>query len=199
MVPLSFSKNLSSSVSWILVVLLVIANAFLLRQNFAMRAQLDKGQPNTLKAGDKVREFNAQGLHDEFVPVRYTGQGPKRVLLFFTPACPFCKKQFAYWRELVDKLDTSRFALFGAVSQSDDKSNVLAYLRTMGCDSLPLLRMPLNEVTSYKLSRTPITLLISNDGKVEKAWIGLWSPEVAEEAAKTLGVQFDKEATRAAL
>lgn len=79
-------KKISAVAPWAMILLLILVAALLLRQNLQMRAEIDKLNPKVLKAGDKVRAFNARGLHDEFIGVQYTGQGPKRVLLYFKPS-----------------------------------------------------------------------------------------------------------------
>jgi peroxiredoxin len=38
----------------------------------------------------------------------------------------------------------------------------------------------------YKLTATPTTLLIDDDGKVEHAWVGKWDEEQANEVAAAL-------------
>ena len=79
-------KKISSIAPWVMIFLLIIVSTLLLRQNLQMRAELDKLKPRLLQAGDKVRAFNAKGLHEEFIGVKYTGKGPKRVLLYFKPS-----------------------------------------------------------------------------------------------------------------
>ena len=49
-------------------------------------------------------------------------------------------------------------------------------LRTLQDSPVPLkvVLVPDDVVLRYKLSVTPVTLIVSNSGTVEKAWMGLW-------------------------
>ena len=66
------------------------------------------------------------------------------------------------------------------------------YLRTLGCESLPVAFLPNTIQQGYKLSFTPITLVIDNNGRVEKAWAGLWNSETAGAASSSLGLPLSK-------
>src|ERR1051325_708337 len=96
-------QRLYRAVPWILVVGLSVSNALLLRQNVHMRATIGNKKPNIVTTGEKLPSFNAPGLQGEPLGVKYTGSGPKWVLFFFSPACPYSKQQFAYWREIVNR------------------------------------------------------------------------------------------------
>jgi hypothetical protein len=92
-------KKLVSIAPWAMLIVLAAVNALLIRQNLQMRARLDQLKPKTLQPGDKVESFSAQGLHGESINMNYMGE-TKRVLLYFTPACPYCQEQFPYWQEI---------------------------------------------------------------------------------------------------
>jgi peroxiredoxin len=188
------SKRLVAGLSTLLF-LMASANVLLIRQNLQMRQALNRLEPHGLKEGEKVPPFTASGLHGEPIDVNYTGDGRKTVLFFFTPTCPFCRQQFPYWKEILGRVDGERFQVIGLVDQSEDKTKVAEYMRAMGCstDSQSPLRIAF--VTkdirrNYKLSETPITLIVANDGTVEKAWAGRWSGGDAATASTILGFNF---------
>lgn len=188
-------KKLTNVVLWALVVTMAAANALLIRQNLQLRQIVEKSQPRRLKAGDKVTSFTAEGLNGEPVSVNYTGSGRKRVLLFFTPTCPFCREQFAYWREILERADRERFDVIGLVDQAEDVTRLREYLRAMGCSTdtqspLNVALIPKDVRRSYKLSETPITLLVANDGTVEEVWAGRWSGAETDKAGAALGFTF---------
>ena len=123
----------------------------------------------------------------------YAGDGPKRVLLFFAPTCPFCRKQFVHWREILKQARQDRLEVIGVVDEKEDRAKLEEYLRAEGCakDSQTPLRVAFvpKEVRSrYKFLATPITLLVKNDGTVEKYWSGAWSEEETSDAASVLGL-----------
>ncbi|MBV9211723.1 MAG: redoxin domain-containing protein [Acidobacteria bacterium] len=113
----------------------------------------------------------------------------------FTPTCPFCRQQFAYWREILERADKANFQVIGLVNQAEDKTRLEKYLREMGCaqDSPAPLRVafvPQEALDSYRLNATPITLIVANDGTVTKAWNGLWQQSQTSEAKTVFGLNL---------
>lgn len=182
---------------WMTLLVLAVLNVLLIRQNLQMRAALDKLKPDILQKGDKVPPFNATGLHGEAINIGYTCTGPKRVFLFFTPNCPYCREQFSYWQQLLEHTaDAKRFEVIGLVKDAEDKAALEAYLRRFNCgDSSTPLRVALVSETvrrGYKLSATPITLIAASDGRIEKVWDGRWDAAALADAASTFGVNFSQ-------
>ncbi len=108
----------------VLIFLFATANLLLIRQNLQLRAELRRYQPDELQTGDRLPPFSAKELSGEPLAVSYDGRGPKRVLLFFTPTCRYCRGQFAYWRELMERADRERFEIIGVVAEMEDASKV---------------------------------------------------------------------------
>jgi glutaredoxin len=189
------STKLKSAVLWSLLAGLAVTNVLLIRQNLQMRAMLAKGQPRYLKAGERVPPFAAVDLDGAPVRLDYPGSGPKRIMFYFTPACPYCRRQFAYWRDILKQADSARYEVIGLASESEDKAELEEYLRSVGCarDSAAPLRVALvpPEVRrDYRLVGTPVTLVVSNDGTVERAWPGSWNSAEAASAGSFLGLSF---------
>ena len=178
-----------------MLLFLIISNVLLLRQNLQLRAQITGTQPVVLQPGDKVPEFAAVNLNGENVDVKYKGEGPKRILLYFTPTCPYCREQFAYWREIIGRADSSRFEVLGLARTAEDKSRLEDYLRLVNCasDSQTPLRIALIPEAvrrDYKFSATPITVIVANDGTVEKQWVGRWDAQAVTDANLIFGFAF---------
>ena len=189
------SKRLTTAALSIMLVSMAIANVLLIRQNIQMRRVIEKFQPGRLSVGNKVPSFSAPELNGGRVEIDYNGSGPKRILFFFTPTCPYCRQQFPYWREILERARNDQFEEIGLVDEDEDRGRVQEYLRAMGCstDARAALRVafiPKGVRQSYKLSETPITLLVNNDGTVEKAWAGKWSEADATAAGTTFGFNF---------
>ncbi|HEV2707556.1 MAG TPA: hypothetical protein VGV59_16685 [Pyrinomonadaceae bacterium] len=92
---------------------------------------------------------------------------------------------------MVNKHDANRFEVYGLVSQSENKDKLKEYLKSVGSDSMRLALASPKDISSYKLSKTPLTLLVSNDGTIEKAWVGLWDDESLAEASSAFGIEFN--------
>src|ERR1044072_2223568 len=185
--------KLSVSLPWILVAVLAISNGLLINQNFKMRGALEKNSPPALEAGEGGPSFNAKTIDGNPVRIDYPGQGPKKVLFYFTPPCKFCLKQFAYWRSILAHADANQFEVIGLVREPEDLAKLKTYLSEMGCaqDSpvpLKVVLVPEDVVVRYKLSVTPVTLIVSNSGTVEKAWMGLWNDANISAASSAMGI-----------
>lgn len=174
---------------------LAACNVLLIVQNLRLRSELSRYEVKGPQVGDSLRPFKAAGLDGRPVEVSFDGSGPKRVLLFFTPACRYCHEQYPYWRALLSEADPNRFEIIGVVSQGEQKAEIEAYLRSMGCmgEAKPNMRVafvPDDVRESYKLFSTPITLVIASDGTLEKAWRGRWSPQDLAAANAVFGIKL---------
>ena len=120
----------------------------------------------------------------------YKKDGRARLLMFFSPNCPYCQQQSPLWRDVLDNVDSNRFTVVGIVSDREDKRLVSAYADNAGYSKtrtrLPLVVFDSESLGSYKLTATPTTLLINEDGRVEHAWIGKWDETKAREVAAAL-------------
>lgn len=82
--------------------------------------------------------------------------------------------------------------MLGVVSESEDKTKLDEYLRSVGCEAMRVAFLPKKILNSYNLSMTPTTLIVANEGKVEKAWVGKWNSETAATASSFFGFSFSQ-------
>jgi len=194
------SENKSSpQKSWIsigLIVILCVLDLLLIKQNLDLRRQLAAGgrtldlTKNFLQPGDVVTPVTATDLNGHPYQLDYKKDGRQRLILFFSPTCPYCQQQSPLWRDLLDKVDSNRFTVVGVVSDREDKQLVSAYADRSGYfktkTPLPLVFFDSDSLGSYKLTATPTTLLINEAGMVEHAWVGKWDETKAMEVAAAL-------------
>jgi hypothetical protein len=81
--------------------------------------------------------------------------------------------------------------VLGLVPESENKASLIAYLHSVGCDSLPVALAPNSVRDSYKLQSTPSTIIIGNDGIVQEAWAGKWTPDTVNAAGSIFGLSFE--------
>ena len=192
-------NKISPQKSWLsigLILILCVVNLLLVRQNLDLRQQLAAGArtidltTNSLQPGDVVAPVTATDLDGRPYQLDYKKDGRQRLLLFFSPNCPYCQQQSPLWRDLLDKVDSQRFTVIGVVSDREDKRLVSAHAEGAGYfktkTPLPLVFFDSESLGSYKLSATPTTLLINEDGRVEHAWVGKWDETSAKEVAAAL-------------
>jgi peroxiredoxin len=191
-------KNGSSRVSLVtfgLMLALMVVNILLVKQNLALRRQLSEAGRkaetfNALKAGETVDPLVGTDVNGQPFEVRYQKAGRRHLLLFFSPNCPYCVQQASQWREVLNQIDDRRLSVVGVVSDQEDKKAVLAHAEGAGYlkTKPPLSVAFFNDASlaRYKLTATPTTLLINDDGKVEHVWVGKWDEEKASEVAAAL-------------
>ena len=178
---------------WVLVGILAISNGLVIRQNFAMKEDRRRNQPSALQTGDRVPSFSAKDIRGDALTIDYSGEGPRKVFFYFTPTCNFCRKQFAYWHDILANADARNLEVTGLVSETEDRVKLGDFLSQMSCAAnsptpLKVAFVPEDVMRNYKLAPTPLTLVVSNSGTVEKAWIGLWDEANVPAASSFLGV-----------
>ena len=188
----SLQSKYYSLALWGMVIILAVSNSLLLRQNLQLRNLLKKFEPAQLKPGDKLEPFSASDLSGETVAIDFGSGAPRRVLMFLSPNCPYCREQFTYWKKLIDITPAKGFQVVAVAMNSEDRSNLAAYLNTMGCPTnskaFRVLLIPEEVRQKYKFTITPTTLMISSDGKADAVWSGLLKPSDVEAASAMLGL-----------
>lgn len=192
-------SRISLQKTWLpigLILLLGIVNVLLIRQKLDLRHQLAAGArtldltTNVLKPGDVVAAVTATDLDGQPYQLDYKKDGRHRLLLFFSPNCPYCEQQSSLWRDLLNHVDKDRFNVVGVVSDREDRQSVAAHAEVAGYfktrTPLPVVFFDNESLGSYKLTATPTTLLIDEDGKVEHAWVGKWDESRVMEVAAAL-------------
>jgi thiol-disulfide isomerase/thioredoxin len=176
-----------------LILILCTVNVLLIKQNLDLRRQLANGgrtldlTTNFLQPGDVVSTVTATDLQGRPYQLDYKKDGRQRLLLFLSPNCPYCEQQSPFWRDLLDNVDSNRFMVVGVVSDQEDKQLVSAHAEGAGYfktkTPLALVFFDSESLGSYKLTATPTTLLINDEGLVEHAWIGKWDTNSEKEVA----------------
>lgn len=167
---------------YVLLAMMGAANLLLLNQNLRMRRSMEAALPARLAVGDRVPPFTAAGLDGEQIDIAYTGQERDRLLFFYTPSCPYSRQQFPGWLELAGRADKSKLEVLGLAADAEDTAKLRQYLHEMGLArssgvTFTTVLVPREVRSTYKLSETPLTLLIANDGTVKKVWAGRWDSE----------------------
>lgn len=187
------SKNVTVGL-YVMLAAMGVANLLLVGQNLRMRRSLEATRPERLTAGDRVPPFTATGLGGEPVNVAYTSQGPDKLIFFFTPSCPYSRQQFPEWLDLATRADKGQLVVLGLAADAEDKVKLGEYLREVGSAHPPGITFTTAIITKevrrkYKLSETPLTLLIANDGTVKEVWAGRWDGNVLASVSGAAGVE----------
>jgi peroxiredoxin len=178
-----------------LILALGILNILLLMQNLSLRRQVNSAgridaSANALNAGEFVKPITGTDLNGQPYQLQYANDGRKQLLMFFSPSCPYCVAQGPIWRDVLNRIDSSRFKVVGIVGDREDKlevtnhANVLGYFKTRVV--LPIVTVSNEALANYKLTATPTTLLIDSNGRVEHAWVGKWDETKTAEVTAAL-------------
>lgn len=175
-----------------MVLLLVVSNVLLIRQNLQLRASLKRFQPEKLKEGDSLTPFSANSLTGQTMSITYSGGERQRVLMFFSPNCPYSREQFTYWRKIIEMASVKNFEVFALARDSEDRQVVETYLKSVACPSesknFHVVFIPETIRQTYKFVMTPTTVIASGDGKALKVWNGALTSKDIANADATLGL-----------
>jgi len=188
----------SRRISWLplaLILALGLCNLLLITQNFRLRKQLNSAgridaSANYLKPGETVTPFAGMDLNGRPYQVEYRKDTRRQLLLFFSPSCPYCAQQGPIWRNMLNRIDSTRFNVVGIVGDRENRQEVISHADALGYFKtrivLPIVSVGDETLARYKLTATPITLLIDDNGRVEHAWVGKWDESKTTEVAAAL-------------
>lgn len=91
---------------------------------------------------------------------------------------------------MIRQIDRRRFEVVGLAADSENKAEVISYLKAIDCGDLPVAFVGADVLKSYRLSLTPMTIVVNGNGVVDEVWRGKWSPSVVATASQVLGVQI---------
>lgn len=188
----------ATRIPWLAVAVILalsFCNVLLITQNFSLRKQLNsagrvEASANSLKPGETVTPFAGIELNGRPYQVEYRKDKRKQLLLFFSPSCPYCIQQGPIWRDMLNRIDSTRFNVVGIVGDRENKQEVMTHADALGYFktriALPIVSVSDEMLASYKLTATPITLLIDDNGRVEHMWVGKWDESKTNEVAAAL-------------
>ena len=168
--------------------LLFLSNIGLIYQNLNLRSQLTGKLPKTLLPNDTAVAFSALSLDGTNTAISYKQKGTKKIFFYFSSSCPYCNEQFPTWNQLRTAVDNTKYEVFGLTSERENVEKLKNYLKKEDATSLLTLKLPQNIEKEYKLSLTPTTVIISENGIVEKIWVGKWDDKTKKEAYSYLNL-----------
>lgn len=185
-------KNISQSILIIIVFGLILSNGVLIWQNLSLKTQISNQKALIeVKEGDFFNSFDTEDFQGININLDFTKDNRKKVLLYFRTTCSFCKEQMRYWKELVASIDNKTYRVI-ALTTETDVNIIKNYIKSHAIENWEVLTLNANDAEKAKLSATPITVVVDNQGKVEKAWIGMWRENEIKSASEYFAVDFTK-------
>lgn len=181
-------QTLSRGLLLLFIVGLCVANVLLIKQNRNLKAAIAGNQPEFLKPGEHLGSFTAINLSGERRMVNYAAS-PKTVLLVFRPECPACERTLPYWKKIKAACDREGYQVFGISLENSGKT--IEFLQTKGLNLEVFAAPDAHFKDTYKLNLTPVTIVIGNDGSVEKIWPGALNENSKSEVETYFGISLD--------
>lgn len=185
-------RRVSQGLLLLFIAGLCVANGLLIRQNRDLKAAIAGNQPEFLKPGEHVGSFAANTLSGTLSGkrqvVKYAASA-KTVLLVFRPECPACERTLPYWKEIKAVCDRQGYQVFGI--SLDSRAKTTEFLEANGLNLEVFAEADAHFKSTYKLNLTPLTIVIGNDGKVEKVWLGALNENSKTEVETYFGISLD--------
>jgi peroxiredoxin len=149
---------------------------------------IHKAGDRFLSAGSTLNGFHGIDTHGNKVVIEY-GKDPRRtILLVFSPHCPWCTVNMPNWRAILKELNASEYRIVGISMRSN---GVRDFVRSHGLEDLLVIAdADSRDLSSYKLSLSPMTIVISELGKIERVWPGVLDGSRNKEAEQYLGIKL---------
>lgn len=173
--PLSFSN-----LNWLFVFLLLIGNLLLIAQNLQLRNTInDLNFQQRIGEGEKLGPIDGLDLNNSSLTLSFEGDHRKKIILFSSTSCPFCKKQNPFWSEFLRQVDAVNYEVIHIFRESEDKQNVAEYLKNNGLMPITLdpkvIFVKDEYLNKIKFNGTPLTIVVDEKGFVDHVWNGLWN------------------------
>jgi peroxiredoxin len=176
------------------VILLTLCNVLLIRQNYQLRALVqDLEAEQRVQVGDKLGPFKGTDLEGKPVDVRFDETGVRKVIMFSSTSCSFCKKQNPNWNQLMEQIDRRKYEVVELFREREAGNRVAAYLKANSLSNKDAARVLLvgdDFLKEKKLNSTPVTLIVGENGVVERAWFGLWNNSAIAEVNSSLDISI---------
>lgn len=167
---------------------LAIEVLFLVLQNKQLKRRSQKlNQALTslaLQPGDHVQSFVAVDLNGKLTTIDYQDNARKIVLLVFSTECAVCEKNIVFWNDLFAQADSHHYRIMGIAK--NDLVELKLFAESMNIKFPVLVSNELSFWWSYKLYRLPQTIVIDEQGVVERIWQDVLSKPEIEKILKII-------------
>lgn len=184
-------RQLISSPSSLLTILLLCSLAlnFQLARKVASLKESLATSPGggRLTVGDPVPPIEAKDLDQRPAVISYLGSEQPTVLYVFSPQCGWCSRNLQNMKALAESArGRYRFAML-----SLSRNSLREYVAENGLGDIPVygdLSEGVKE--AYKITGTPRTIVVSNEGRVLKVWAGAYAGATQKEVEEYFNLKL---------
>lgn len=163
---------------------ILISNFFLIQQNRDLKAALSKNQSDYLKPGQQLPAFVGFNHFGEQATIDYANSD-KTILLVFAHGCVACERTVPYWREIEKACRRNQYRIFALTLGDESKSNSFLASNELNLELFSRISSEIKQ--AYKLSLTPLTIVVDSNSKVEKIWVGAFNEETKSDLESYFG------------
>lgn len=169
-----------------LAIALVAINVILIKKNRELSNSLSKCEAPEIPPGTIISSLKGLDADGRVLAFDLHANTRRTVLLVFSPTCTFCIKNMPMWSHLLKTIDKNSYQV---IAVSIKREGTKEYIAEYGLSSIPVIaELSVEDSLAYNFNATPMTVLISSDGKVEKSWAGLLSKQAQDEMKRSLGL-----------
>ncbi|MBC8184615.1 redoxin domain-containing protein [candidate division KSB1 bacterium] len=136
----------------------------------------------SLQKGDMAQPFIANDLNGMPLIINFQKESPKTFLFIFSVECGLCEKNISFWNFIFEHNDQKKARILGVLKSNPDEVKLFAEDYKI---KFPIfINQEPNFWWHYKLFRIPQTILISEQGTVERVWEGVLNKQAREDVMK---------------
>jgi len=136
-----------------------------------------------LTIGTRLPALEVRRLDGQREQISYGLNSPETVLYVFAPACKWCQRNLDNVRVVAAAARAKGLRFIGISLDGE----VLNYLDRVKLDFPVYVSPAANTIQTYKLGRTPETLVVSADGRLVRHWSGAYDGRSRAEIETWLG------------
>lgn len=136
-----------------------------------------------LAGGERVPSLKLADLRGNSAGIDWHAEAGPTVLYVFSPACKWCSRNLKALRAVLEKQHGYRF-----VGLSITAKDLAEYVRANSLAMPIYVLQDRNTRKALRVIATPETILVSQNGVVQKVWMGAWSGRHAKEIEQQFGV-----------
>jgi hypothetical protein len=178
------SLRFSSLFFPVLSAVLLVLNIALILQNRALKAPEVVPASMLPPRGTKVDRIDGLSLDGASMQVGFGGDHRRTLLYVFSTTCGVCKVNWPNWQALNKTVDTRSFRLMYANINSEMSRE---YLDTHGLPADKVFaQLDPRSRAALNLQVTPLTIMLGDDGTIERYWAGALQQEDLSEIQKLM-------------
>ena len=164
----------------------ICLNIALILQNRRLKEELVAPPALVPKVGTRIDGLRGIALDGSKIQLPFTGQGKETLLFVFATNCGICTLNWPTWQSIARSIQGKPFQLVYADVMSPMSEHYVEEYHIAGARIFAQLD-PEDEV-ALNLRLTPLTILLANNGEVEKVWVGLLDGQQLSDLKRRLGL-----------